>query len=164
MTKGPAAQVTPATTVTPTAPPEPAADLDERSAESGAEFERFRLQYGREIVVMGFLVLTAVVAIVVVAFEASTGAAAVLGAVTTLIGTLVGTFFGAQIGSQGRERDAASRELAQDRALRAVALLDPQTAREYGPMLFGTSAGEDPFARAASREPRRTGEDVEGAP
>ncbi len=114
--------------------------------------ERFRLQYGREIVVIGFVVLTAVVAIVVVAFEASAGAAAVLGAVTTLIGTLVGTFFGAQIGSQGQEREAASRERAQDLAVKAAALLDPRVVREYGPMLFGTSPGDDPLREVRDRD------------
>ena len=117
---------------------------DPAQAGPGIEFERFRLQYGREIVVIGFVVLTAVVAIVVVAFEASTGAAAVLGAVTTLIGTLVGTFFGAQVASQGHERDAVSRERAQDLAVRAAALLDPQTVRDNADVLFGTSLGGEP--------------------
>ena len=116
----------------------------DRSAETarvapGAEFERFRLQYGREIVVVALVVLTAVVAIVVVAFEASTSAAAVLGAVTTLIGTLVGTFFGAQVASQGQEREAASRERAQELAIKAATLLDPARVREYGAYLWGDS-------------------------
>ncbi len=124
------------------------------------EMERFRLQYGREIVVIAFVVLTAVVAIVVVAFEASAGAAAVLGAVTTLIGTLVGTFFGAQIGSQGQEREAASRERAQELAVKTAALLDPAVVREYGPMLFGTSPGDEPLrdARYGDRRGAPAGE------
>lgn len=123
----------------------PEADIDEAPAPSATAAERFRLLYGREIIVIAFVVLTAVVAIAVVAFEASSGAAAVLGAVTTLIGTLVGTFVGAQIASQGQEREVASRERAQDLALRTAALLDPQVAREFGPMLFGTSSEPDPL-------------------
>ena len=121
------------------------ANDNESGPTSGAISERFRLQHGREMIVIAFVVLTAVVAIVVVAFEASTGAAAVLGALTTLIGTLVGTCFGAQIASQGQEREAASRERAHDLAVKTAALLDPQVVREYGPMLFGTSSGDDPL-------------------
>ena len=136
----------------------PEDEVEDSAPPSAGASERFRLIYGREIVVIAFVVLTAVVAIVVVAFEASSGAAAVLGAVTTLIGTLVGTFFGAQIASQGQEREVASREKAQDLAVRTAALLDPQVVREYGPMLFGTPSQADSlFTR------RSTGSGAAGA-
>lgn len=87
-----------------------------------------RVRYGFWLVLAGIVAVVAVFIAAGVRWSDAADVAAVVGSVTGIIGTLVGAFFGFQAGSEGRREAEVSRDLAEARAMKLAAHLEPRTA------------------------------------
>lgn len=104
--------------------------------------ERLRIHHAFWLSICGmFLAAALAVFLVVMAgtkVNTSAEVVAIVGLFTSVTGTLVGAFFGLQIGAAGAEHERRSRQKAEDSRARAeettrkaLAHLDPETAKAF---------------------------------
>jgi hypothetical protein len=94
------------------------------------------LLYGMLVVLGGFVAILIALWLVVINYDKSADATAVLGAITTAIAGLGGAFFGITVGQQGtasankqRAVAEAAKDEAQMRTIKFAANMDPNVAR-----------------------------------
>lgn len=98
------------------------------TAKSESALDMLRMNLGRDLVALGFLLVLGVFVIAISFYAAANDVATAVGPVTTLVGTLIGTVFGAQVGSQGKAEAQATAEMHAKRAQQAALLVGPDEA------------------------------------
>ncbi len=109
---------------------------------NGSKNDPLRTKYGFWIVFTGIVVVLVVFLASLLKWSSSNDVATSVGSVTSVLGTLIGAFFGIQVGSAGKEKEAADRKEAEDKALHFAAHMSDQ--------------GKDALASFASARKRST--------